>query len=186
MEEYDDAFSMIKMAVKHHYDIRTLLDELSTASMFERLCDSTYVIQFLNDALQNELKMRSTNPTPRLIEQDIASLDFDIHTMYNNGSPTNFSKVILFEQSVDTENFEGIYSVFYPSKSEPNAASGTSIDSHNEKTLVIVNGNLSAKIIKNRKQLYLLVIGKIECKNILLENIIEKGSIDFSYHPNKS
>ncbi|MEM9687182.1 MAG: hypothetical protein AAF934_09720, partial [Bacteroidota bacterium] len=144
-----------------------------TEKMFKPFREKTEILKLLENI---DSLVSKGNPTPRFIGESYAYTQFDIHSIYNDGYATNFSSIILFDGSI---SIEGEFNDNY--KYLINKKEGTE-----SIALVIVNGNLKAKSIGNYKNIYLLVMGKINCPNISLEKVVEKEKTDFSFIANKA
>lgn len=160
MEEFDDAYKMVELALTHHFDRGTMLDQVTRGDMFKDFREKTKVLKLLeNKDACEEIK-------PRLISPAYAYTQFKIHEIYNNGHATNFSQIILIDKTLEAEEDLQLFN-----KNE----------NLKEKTLVVVNGDLRAKSVVLEDEVYLLVMGKIYCSEALPENVIEKQHTDFSY-----
>jgi len=167
MEEYDAAYKMVEKAISHHYDKDFMLREIKTDKMFKAFREKTDILKLL----ENVESVSKKDSIPRFISESYAYTQFNIHSIYNNGYATNFSNIILFDGSISIKGeFNDLYKLLINKKDEAES-----------EVLVVVNGNLKAKSIGTYKNVYLLVMGKINCPNISLKEVIEKEKTDFSF-----
>ncbi|MCD4792096.1 MAG: hypothetical protein K8R54_02595 [Bacteroidales bacterium] len=172
MEEYDKAYEMIQEAIAHYYDKKYMINEIKNEDMFKEFREKTDVLGLLKNYNPEPIE----NPKPRFIGESIAYDRFDIHNIYNRGYAVKFVNILLFNGHINTTG------EFNNTCKELIDSSSHSVEG---KTLVIVNGNLSAKSISEYDDVCLLVMGKINCKNITNKEVIEKGKTNFDYIPYK-
>ena len=172
MEYYEEAYTMVEIALANYFDVQTMLHQIKNDALFKTFRERTEVIHLL----ENYRFEAKVNPEPRLISYSEAFHLYNITTIKNNLKHTiNFTTIILINGHVEIEReFANVYNYLVPEVEKVKT---------NRRPLVLVNGNLTAKSIAQYGDEYIVAMGRITCDNTTHKEIIEVGETNFEYVP---